>query len=108
MRPGPSTPLVQWAKATLQEMRDNKRQIVVHDEMWTRMEGQNKGRKEMLDHAYEREERDGSISRNTEAQLATNKCVACGKREVKLLQCSKCKEVFYCDATCQVRASFAR
>jgi hypothetical protein len=30
-------------------------------------------------------------------------CAACGKQQLQLLQCSRCKAAFYCDAACQKR-----
>ena len=30
-------------------------------------------------------------------------CAACGKKQLQMLRCSRCKAAFYCDAACQKR-----
>jgi hypothetical protein len=34
-------------------------------------------------------------------KVAQRTCAACGKQQLQMLKCSRCKAAFYCDAACQ-------
>ena len=36
-------------------------------------------------------------------ELPHRTCAACGKQQLQMLKCSRCKAAFYCDAACQKR-----
>ncbi|KAK0470441.1 uncharacterized protein EV420DRAFT_115373 [Desarmillaria tabescens] len=59
------------------------------------------GRKEMLGIGQVRYEADGSITFKRNVVVASDVCATCGKRDVKLQKCGRCKKASYCNQLCQ-------
>ncbi|KAH0581455.1 hypothetical protein H2248_012535 [Termitomyces sp. 'cryptogamus'] len=91
----------------LQEVKDNLGIIVANDEINAELvkgaSGEEPKRKEVVDLPLPqvRVDKTGVATVEDTVKFATNACAKCGKRDSKLLVCSVCKKVHYCNTGCQ-------
>ena len=45
-----------------------------------------------------------AVKQTTTSSTAEKSCSACGNKKEKLLRCSQCKNAYYCDQACQLKA----
>ncbi|KAL0576204.1 Histone-lysine N-methyltransferase smyd1 [Marasmius crinis-equi] len=99
-----------YVASEVNDMRDNLRMLLLNDEANARIfaeefgvgDGSGEHRKDILQGlGYIRFEADGTLKFVPNVTIAGDKCGACGKREVKLMQCGACQKVKYCNAACQ-------
>ncbi|KAF8068827.1 hypothetical protein FPV67DRAFT_1489871 [Lyophyllum atratum] len=81
------------------------RNDTVNAELWGAQTGEGKvpGRRDVanLPMPQVRIDKTGVATAEPSMVFATNACAACGKRDVKLLRCSLCRETHYCNTDCQ-------
>ncbi|EEB93707.1 hypothetical protein MPER_07601 [Moniliophthora perniciosa FA553] len=93
-----------YIQGDIKQIRCNLTTILENDEEMVRKLAQYFGihsgvgehRKDVLGIGYTRIEADGRVTLVQNAQIASDKCASCGRRNVKLMKCSA-----YCDAACQ-------
>ncbi|KAK1228576.1 Histone-lysine N-methyltransferase smyd1 [Marasmius sp. AFHP31] len=98
-----------YVASEIQGSRDNLAMLLENDERNARiyaevlgMTGKGEQRRDVLNGAgIVRVEADGAIKFVPSTTIASDKCGSCGKRDVKLMKCSACKKVTYCNAVCQ-------
>ncbi|KAL0070510.1 Histone-lysine N-methyltransferase smyd1 [Marasmius tenuissimus] len=98
-----------YVAGEVQGSRDNLAMLLENDERNARiyaevlgMAGKGEQRRDVLQGAgIIRVEADGAIKFVPSTTIASDKCGSCGKRDIKLMKCSACKKVTYCNAACQ-------
>ncbi|KAF9460325.1 hypothetical protein BDZ94DRAFT_1266299 [Collybia nuda] len=102
----PSNPenFERWVYGDLQETKINLGILVENDTVNAQLLGANApGRRGVADLPLPtaRVDKTGEVTEENSAMFATDACANCGKRDVKLLRCSSCKQVPYCGVDCQ-------
>ncbi|ESK92229.1 hypothetical protein Moror_4761 [Moniliophthora roreri MCA 2997] len=102
------TAVKRYREAIDLETRDNLSILLTNDETNARIlaeefgiPGAGEHRKEVLGIGQIRREGGGRVTFVKNVQVASDKCGACGKRDAKLMKCSACKTVTYCNVACQ-------
>jgi len=92
-----------YVATTVKETKNNLALIILNDTINAGEERSDVGglRKEIVPAYTTRIEPDGSTTILDNHVMATDRCAHCGKRDVKLMRCSRCLKVAYCDAACQ-------
>jgi len=100
--------LEKWVYLDLQQVKVNLDHLVQNDTINAQMLGGDASgsapkRKDVVDLPLPqmRFEKSGEVTFEDTLKFATNACAKCGKRDVKLDCCSRCKKVFYCGTECQ-------
>ncbi|KAK7681331.1 hypothetical protein QCA50_015422 [Cerrena zonata] len=99
--------LDRWAMNCVQQVKDNLAVIIRNDTINAQRAQQAHGsqdgnfRRDVVQARNTRVDAFGDISVDDTISIATDSCGSCGKREVKLSRCSKCKKVAYCGRDCQ-------
>jgi len=99
--------LEKWVYLDLQQVKANLDHLVQNDTINAQMLGGTSGsvpqRKDVIDLPlpHVRLEKSGDVTVGEPVMFATDACAKCGKRNVKLLRCSLCKNVLYCSTDCQ-------
>uniref|UniRef100_A0A0W0FFJ0 MYND-type domain-containing protein n=1 Tax=Moniliophthora roreri TaxID=221103 RepID=A0A0W0FFJ0_MONRR len=103
-----TNPWERYVSQDVQETRDNLSILLTNDETNARIlaeefgiPGAGEHRKEVLGIGQIRREGGGRVTFVKNVQVASDKCGACGKRDAKLMKCSACKTVTYCNVACQ-------
>ena len=89
--------LEKWVYLDLQQVKKNLDHLVQNDAIHAQMLGGDSApkRKDVMDLplAQMRLDKSGEVTVEESVMFATSPCAKCGKRDVKLLRCSSCKEV---------------